>query len=68
MEGVVIWFLSGIVSALVAKRKGRSGCGWFILGVLLGPFGLILAFVASPSANEKALHKAGKKTGRPAAK
>ena len=43
----VIWLLSGVVSAVVATNKGRSGCGWFFLGFLLGPVGLILVFVVS---------------------
>jgi hypothetical protein len=46
---IVIWLLFGLVSAVVATNKGRSGCGWFILGVLLGPFGFILALLASPN-------------------
>jgi hypothetical protein len=46
--GILAWLLFGIVSAVVAKEKGRSGCAWFALGVLLGPFGLILAFAAKP--------------------
>ncbi|HMA18192.1 MAG TPA: zinc ribbon domain-containing protein [Thermoanaerobaculia bacterium] len=45
--GILAWLLFGIVSAIIAKKKGRSGCAWFFLGVLLGPFGLILAFAAS---------------------
>ena len=45
---IVIWLLFGIVSAVAASTKGRGGCGWFVLGVLLGPFGLILALVVSP--------------------
>ena len=44
---VVIWLLSGVVSAVVATNKGRRGCGWFTLGFLLGPVGLILALVVS---------------------
>ena len=47
MEVLFIWFLFGLVSAVVASGKGRSGCGWFILGMLLGPFGLILSLVVS---------------------
>jgi hypothetical protein len=47
MEYIIIWFLFGIVSAIVASTKGRSGCGWFILGILLGPFGLILSLVVA---------------------
>ena len=42
---VVIFLLSGVVSTTVATNKGRSGCVWFVLGFLLGPLGLILAFV-----------------------
>lgn len=51
--GILAWLLFGIVSAIIAKKKGRSGCAWFFLGVLLGPFGLILAF-AAPSEREPA--------------
>jgi double zinc ribbon protein len=46
--GILSWLLFGVVSAVVAKKKGRSGCAWFALGVVLGPFGLILAFAARP--------------------
>jgi hypothetical protein len=46
---IVIWLLFGLISAVVATNKGRSGCGWFTLGVLLGPFGFILALLASPN-------------------
>lgn len=45
MEFLVIWLLCGVVAAVAASNKGRSGCGWFLLGVLLGPFGMILALV-----------------------
>ena len=45
MEIIIVWFLFGVISAVVALNKGRSGCGWFALGVLLGPFGFILALV-----------------------
>jgi hypothetical protein len=47
MEIAIVWLLFGVVSAVIASKKGRSGCGWFILGILLGPFGLILALVVS---------------------
>jgi len=45
MEYVIIWLLFGIVSAVAASNKGRSGCGWFLLGVLLGPFAIILVLI-----------------------
>lgn len=44
----IIWVLFGVASAIVLNNKGRSGCGGFILGFLLGPFGLIIALVMSP--------------------
>jgi len=50
MDIVTIWILCGAVSAFVASHKGRSGCGWFLLGALLGPFGLILALVIPSNA------------------
>jgi len=45
MELIFIWLLCGIISAIVALKKGRSGCAWFALGVILGPFGFIISFV-----------------------
>ena len=44
---LIVWLLFGIACAVIATNKGRSGGGWFVLGVLLGPFGLILALVVS---------------------
>jgi len=46
MELVVaftIWILCGIAAASLATRKGRSGVGWFFLGLLIGPFALLVA-------------------------
>lgn len=48
MEFLLVWLLFGIASAVVASNKGKEGCAWFILGCLLGPFGLILALVSKP--------------------
>ena len=42
---VIVWILFGTASAIVAVNRGESGCLWFFLGVLLGPIGLILAFM-----------------------
>ena len=46
--GLLSWLVFGVVSAFVARKKGRGGCAWFALGVLLGPIGLILIFAAGP--------------------
>ena len=62
MEFVLIWLLFGFISAMVASGKGRSGCGFFTLGVLLGPFGLLFAFAAKEdvSTTEKKAVSTGK--------
>ncbi|MBA4389307.1 MAG: hypothetical protein C0404_15150 [Verrucomicrobia bacterium] len=57
MMYIMLWFLFGIVSAVAANSRGRSGCGWFITGVLLGPFGLILVLVL-PKQNVDAVNVA----------
>ena len=44
---LLIWFLFGVVTAVIASNKGDSGCGWFLIGVILGPFGLLLAIFAT---------------------
>lgn len=41
------WVLFGVVAAIIASTKGRSGLGWFILGLLFGPFSLVI--LALPS-------------------
>lgn len=40
---IILWVLFGAISAAIASSKNRSGCGWFLLGVLIGPFGLLVA-------------------------
>lgn len=55
---IIFWLFFGLITAKVATDKGRNGCGWFTLGVLLGPFGFILALIASknePVIEEQAL-------------
>ncbi|EGR0319993.1 hypothetical protein FDM49_18750, partial [Vibrio cholerae] len=43
----IFWVLCGIISAVSASNKGRSGFGWFIIGLLLGPIGVVLSLVVS---------------------
>ena len=43
---VLIWILFGIASMLLAGRYGRHRLGWFLLGFLFGPFGLLFLFCA----------------------
>ena len=58
---VGIWLFCGLISSFVAINKGRSGCGWFGLGILLGPLGFGLALVAGP--NKHALEEHALKAG-----
>lgn len=42
---LLIWILCGVAGGMILANKGRSGCGGFALGFLLGPFGLVIALV-----------------------
>jgi hypothetical protein len=42
---LIIWILFGIGAAIAGSNKGRSGFKWFLVGVLLGPFGLLFALL-----------------------
>ena len=44
MEYVFFWLLCGIFSGALASSKNRSGFGWFLIGLIVGPFGLLVAF------------------------
>lgn len=44
----IIWLLCGFGALVVASGKGRSGCGFGILGFMFGPIGLLAAAIASP--------------------
>lgn len=42
------WFLPlvfALVSAVIAKGKHRSSFGWFLMGALVGPVGLVVALL-----------------------
>jgi hypothetical protein len=45
LEILIVWILFGVITAVVATNKGRSGAGWFLLGILFGPLGLVLSLV-----------------------
>lgn len=40
---VVVAIVFGVVSGIVGRSKGRSSLGWFIAGLLIGPFALVVA-------------------------
>jgi hypothetical protein len=53
MTFIIIWICLGIVGAMIASNKGNSGCGGFVLGVLLGPIGLLITFFSSDNDDVK---------------
>lgn len=36
------WFLTAIVTSLLAHKMGRSTLGWFLLSLLIGPFAVVI--------------------------
>jgi len=53
MEFLLIWIGFGFVGSMIANRKGNGGCVGFILGILLGPLGLLIAFFSTDNEIEK---------------
>jgi Na+/melibiose symporter-like transporter len=54
MEVLVLWLVCAVITAVIASAKGRSGFGWFLLGAILGIFGVIL-IACMPSLNRAPL-------------
>lgn len=44
MTYIIVWIICGAICAMIAGAKGRSGAAFFLLGLLLGPIGVLLAF------------------------
>ncbi len=40
---ILIAFVFGAVSSVIAYSKGRNSLGWFVAGLLIGPFALVIA-------------------------
>ena len=49
---LILWIPCAIITWVVATKKERSGCLWFLLGVLFGPIGLLFVLIA-PENQEK---------------
>lgn len=61
-EGIFLfWLLSPILAGIVASNKGRSGIGFFVLGLFFGPLALLAAAIASrdTSRDQRAAIQAG---------
>lgn len=44
MTYVLVWLFFGVFTALLASSRNRSALGWFFIGFIFGPFGLLFAF------------------------
>jgi Na+/melibiose symporter-like transporter len=42
VEFLFIWLVCAIVTGIIASSKGRTGFGWFLIGCIIGIFGVIL--------------------------
>lgn len=40
---IFVWLVCSVASMFAATGKGRGGFGWFLMGLLLGPFTLLAA-------------------------
>jgi hypothetical protein len=49
---LIIWLLFGLAGGVILSNKGRSGCGGFALGFILGPIGLLIALVMQTDRRE----------------
>lgn len=50
---VVIWVVLGCLAAVCANSRGRSPGAWFLIGSLLGWYGLLLLFILPPISQEE---------------
>ena len=41
----LVTFVFGITASVIAHGKGRNSLGWYLAGMFLGPFALIVAFL-----------------------
>ncbi len=42
---VVLGAAFGVVAAVAARSRGRSAIGWFLAGMVIGPFALVVALL-----------------------
>lgn len=54
MVALVVGFICGLISAMVANSKGRSAIGWFFGGFFLGLIGLIIVCCLSDLKKQEA--------------
>lgn len=51
---VLIWFwmMSAVFSALIARSHGRAWLIWLVVGLLCGPFGLLVGLMRTMKKSE----------------
>ena len=49
----LIWLMCGILAMVLGNARGGSGCAWFLIGVILGPLGVLMAFIHHARAPRK---------------
>jgi hypothetical protein len=49
MEWLVLWLICGFISGVITQNRGHGMVLGCLVGVLLGPFGIILALVMKPN-------------------
>ena len=42
------WFTLSLINAGLAQSKGRSGFGWWLASLFLGPIGTLLIVILDP--------------------
>ncbi|HET8930059.1 MAG TPA: hypothetical protein VFN21_05320 [Acidimicrobiales bacterium] len=57
---ISIWLISGLVGVIVGRKKGQP-IGGFLMGVILGPIGILITALAKP--DQAGLEKVNRKQG-----
>lgn len=52
---IVVWLVCGFIAGTIASSRGRGFGVWFVVGILLGPLGVLVALFVSrtPEAEAK---------------
>lgn len=54
---IIIMILFAVGCAICASNKNRNVIGWFLLGLLLGPFGLLYIILVKPKEKDANVKK-----------
>jgi hypothetical protein len=49
MQYLIFWVVFGFAAASLAKGKNRNIYLWFLVGLLLGPFGVLIVALIKPA-------------------